>query len=84
MGNQNETPGCYIRDTVETEDMYNGITGPIPIGREEEPPLYVECADKACKNTGLDAITQAQGVNRKQDESIIIDNHKDDTDGNLV
>ena len=51
---------------IETEVLYDGIIGPIPSGNTEEPPSYAERVAKACKNTGLDTIDQAQGVDKKQ------------------
>jgi hypothetical protein len=69
---------------VETEDMYDGIIGPVPIGEEEKPPSYAERAARARKNAGLDAIDQARGVNDKQDEVIVIDDDKDDAGEPLV
>ena len=69
---------------VETADMYDGISRPTPIGKDKKPSLYAERAAKARKNTGLDTIDQARGVNKKQDEVIVIDGENDDVDGNLM
>ena len=66
---------------LETEAMYSGIVGPIPIGKEEKPP-YAEHVVKAHNNAGLDAIDQARGMNAKKDEVIVINDGKSDTEGN--
>ena len=44
---------------VETEDMFNGIIGPILIDREEQPLPYADRTAKVRTNTGLDVIDQA-------------------------
>ena len=69
---------------VETEDIYGRITGPIPIGKEAKLPSYAERPAKTCNNAGLDTISQAQWVNKKQDKFIIINDDDDDTDWDLV
>ena len=69
---------------VKTEDMYDRMIGPTPIGEEEKPLAYAQHVAKARKNAGLDTTNQAQGVNKKQDEVIVIDNDVDDVYGNLV
>ena len=69
---------------VKTEDMYDRMIGPTPIGEEEKPLAYAQHVAKARKNAGLDTTDQAQGVNKKQDEVIVIDGDGDDTNGNLV
>ena len=63
---------------VKTEDMYDKIIGPTPIGDEEKSPLYAERALKVRKNAGLDTDNQAQGVDKKQDEVIVNDNGDND------
>jgi hypothetical protein len=69
---------------VETEDMYDKIIGPTLIGKEEESPSYAEHAAKVRNNAEIDTDDQARGVNRKQDEVIIIDDGDYDIEGNLV
>ena len=64
--------------------MYDGNIGPTPIGEEEKPPSYAERAAKVRINAGLDTDDQAQGVIRKQDEFIVIDDDANDVEGNLV
>ena len=70
--------------SIETEDIYDRIIGPIPIGRKEKAPSYAERAANALKNAGLFTIDQARGVKKKKDGVIVIDNVDDDTKGNIV
>ena len=63
---------------VETEDMYDNLIGPTPIGKEEKPSLYAERALIARNNAGLDTVDQARGVDKKQDEVMVIDDEDDD------
>ena len=78
-------PGIISRiPGVETEDMYDGIMGPLLIDKEEKPPSYAERAAKVRNNTGLDTINQVQGGNKKHDEVIFIDDDNNDVNGNLV
>jgi hypothetical protein len=63
---------------VKTDDMYDGIIGPIPYGDNEKPPAYIKCAAKTSRNTGLDTNYQAQGAIRKQNEFIVIDDDNND------
>jgi hypothetical protein len=58
--------------------MCDEIIGPTPIGDEEKLPSYADCALRARKNAGLDTDDQAQGVDKKQDEVIVIDDGDDD------
>ena len=55
---------------VKTEDMYDNVISPTPIGKEERSSSYAERPLRAQKNTGLDTDDQAQGVIRKQDKSL--------------
>ena len=64
--------------------MYDGMTRPTLIGKEEKPQPHAERTAKARKNAGLDTIDQTRGVNRKQDEVIVSDDCDNDIDGNLV
>ena len=48
-----EVPGA------ETEDMYNSIIWPNPIGNKIQSPLYSERALRLRRNTGLDTDNQA-------------------------
>ena len=63
---------------VETQDMYDNVIGPIPIGEEEKPSSYAERALMARRNAGLDTDDQARGVDKKRDEVIVIDDDDDD------
>ena len=63
---------------VETQDMYDNVIGPIPIGEEEKPSSYAERALVARRNAGLDTDDQARGVDKKRDEVIVIDDDDDD------
>ena len=62
---------------VKTKDMYDNVIGPTLIGEEENPSSYAERALRAHKNAGLDTDDQAQGVDTKKYEVIVIDNDDD-------
>ena len=46
---------------------------PTPIGEEEKNSSHAERGLRLRKNTGLDTDNQAQGVDKKKDEVIVID-----------
>ena len=69
---------------IKTEDMDDEMIGPILIDEEGKSLSYAERAAKARRNTGLDIINEAQGINTKQDGLISIDGVGIGIDGNLV
>ena len=69
---------------IQIEDMYDGLIWSIQIREEEKPQSYDEDSPKARENADLATIEQARGVNKKEDEGIVIDDTDGDIKGNLV
>ena len=68
---------------IETEDVYDKIIAPTPIGEEEKPQSYAECGAKLRKKSGLDTSNQVRAMDKTQDEVIVIDDDDGDVSGDL-